>query len=176
MKRLFVLVFGFSLCAAGCASAEQSPNQLSTGASTAAETSPAAADVTHAASELSRELAGDARLSSVEVRNGQEILIHWDGPIDSKLRALLDRFPGVHVSVQTTSCSPGKLREYGSRLLASDPAVKVFSIAPDGSTLQLTLDPSLEGSADVASLEHTYSEAAGCPVKVGFGEVVPADR
>jgi hypothetical protein len=86
----------------------------------------------------------------------------------------MDRFPGVQISVQPSSCSPGKLREYGSELLTTDPAVNIVEVAPDGSHLRVTLDESLKAKSDVASLERKYSDAVGCPVKVEFGGVMPA--
>jgi hypothetical protein len=94
------------------------------------EASPADGAIAHAASTLSRDLAGDARFASVEVVEGNRVIVHWYGPVDSKLRDLLAQFPNVDESVRET--------------------------------------------ADVASLERKYSEAVGCPVKVQFGDIVPA--
>ena len=129
--------------------------------------------VAYAASELSGALANDERFASVEVLGGDRIVVHWDGPVDSKLQNLLDRFPGLNISVQTTFCSPGKLRDFGRELMASDPAVTIVSVSPDGSKLRITVDESLKSTLDVASLERKYSEAVGCPVEVEFGGVVP---
>jgi hypothetical protein len=123
---------------------------------------------------LSRALADDDRLASVEVLRGKEIVVHWDGPVDSMLQDLLDRFPGLGISVEPTLCSPGKLREYGRRLLTSDPAVKGISVSPDGSTLRVTLDESVKATSDVGDLERKYTEAGGCTVRVEFGTVIPA--
>lgn len=129
--------------------------------------------VAYGASELSRALANDERFASVEVLRGDRIVVHWDGPVDWKLQDLLDRFPGLNISVQTTSCSPGKLRDFGRELMASDPAINIVSVSPDGSKLRITVDESLKSTLDVASLERKYSEAVGCPVEVEFGGVVP---
>ncbi|MBT2515026.1 hypothetical protein, partial [Arthrobacter sp. ISL-30] len=137
------------------------------------EATPADATMAYAASELSRALANDERLASVEVREGNHIIVHWDGPADSKLQDLLNRFPGLNISVHPTSCSPGKLREYGRKLLVSDSAVNIVSVAPDGSSLRITLDESLRTTSDVESLERKYSEAVGCLVKVEFEDVTP---
>lgn len=130
--------------------------------------------VAYAASELSGALANDERFASVEVLGGDRIVVHWDGLVDSKLQDLLGRFPGLNISVQTTSCSPGKLRDFGSELMASEPAVNIISVSPDGSKLRITMDESLKSTLDVVSLERKYSEAVGwCPVEVEFGGVVP---
>ncbi|WP_307276010.1 hypothetical protein [Arthrobacter sp. W4I7] len=40
--------------------------------------------------------------------------------------------------------------------------------------MALTLDESIAVTADVAGLERKYSAAAGCPVKVQFGDIAPA--
>jgi hypothetical protein len=106
---------------------------------------------------------------------GNRVVVHWHGPVDSKLRDLLARFPNVDVSVRSATCPPGKLRDFASELLASDPAVNITSVSPDGSHLTLTLDESVREMADVAGLERKYSEAAGCPVKVQFGDIAPAN-
>lgn len=89
----------------------------------------------------------------------------------AKLQDLLARFPNVDISVQTAACSPGQLIDFASELLASDPAVNITSVSPDGSHLTPTLDESVRGASDVASLERKYSKAAGCQVKVEFGGV-----
>jgi hypothetical protein len=106
---------------------------------------------------------------------GNRIIVRWHGPVDSKLLDLLARFPNVDVSVESATCSPGKLRDFASELLASDPAVNITSVSPDGSHLTLTLDESVRATSDVAGLEREYSEAAGCPVRVEFGGVAPID-
>ena len=138
------------------------------------EASPADGAIAHADSTLSRELAGDAGFAAVEVVEGNRVIVRWHGPVDSKLRDLLAQFPNVDVSVEAATCSPGKLRDFASELLASDPGVNIASVSPDGSHLTLTLDESVRETADVASLERRYSEAVGCPVKVQFGDIVPA--
>lgn len=188
MKRLSVVLVGLGPCTNSCTgvrplvpgggAAQAPPGESAQGAppsgSPVLSEGPAAdGDVAYAASELSRVLAGDNRFASVEVLKGKEIVVHWDGPVDSKLRDLLSRFPGLQISVEKTHCSPGRLREYGRDLLASDPAVNIVSVAPDGSALRLTLDESVKATSDVAGLERKYSEAVGCPVKVEFGNVVP---
>ena len=95
--------------------------------------------------------------------------------MDSKLRDLLARFPNVDISVEPAACSPGKLGDFASELLASDPAVNITSVSPDGSHLTLTLDESVRATSDIADLERKYSEAVGCPVKVEFGDIAPAN-
>ncbi|WP_306921923.1 hypothetical protein [Arthrobacter globiformis] len=105
---------------------------------------------------------------------GNRIIVHWHGPVDSKLRDLLVRFPNIDVSVEPTTCSPEKLNDFASELLASDPTVNIASVSPDASYLTLTLDESVKTTADVAGLERKYSEAVGCPVKVQFGDIAPA--
>lgn len=122
---------------------------------------------------MSRELTGDDRFASVEVLEGNRLVVHWHGPVDSKLRDLLNRFPGLQISVEKTLCSPGRLSDNGSELLASDPAVNIVSVSPDGSSLRLTLDESVKATSDVGSLERKYSEAVGCPVRVEFGDIAP---
>ncbi|WP_461163198.1 hypothetical protein [Arthrobacter sp. R4-81] len=102
------------------------------------------------------------------------ILVYWHGPVDSKLRDLISQFPNVDVAVISAPCSPGKLNDFASELLASDPAVNITSVSPDGSQLTITLDESAKGVSDVAGLERKYSETVGCPVKVEFGGVTPA--
>jgi hypothetical protein len=174
MKRLCVVLIGLSLCATSCAGEQPVPGSESPASVVTTEARAVGGDVAYAASELSRELAGDARFASVEVLKGKDVVVHWEGPVDSKLRDLITRFPEVPITVETARCSPGKLREYGSHLLATDPTVNIFSVSPDGSALQLTIDESVQGSPDVASLERGYSEAAGCPVTVQFGGVTPA--
>ncbi|MDQ0692530.1 hypothetical protein QF047_003490 [Arthrobacter sp. W4I7] len=91
--------------------------------------------------------------------------------MQSDLRA---RFPNVNISVESATCSPGRLREFGSELQASDPAVNITAVSPDGSHLALTLDESIGATADIAALERKYSAAAGCPVKVQLGDIAPA--
>lgn len=181
MKRLCVVLVGLGHFAAACAG--EGPSDQADGAthasppmsnSSGSPEAPAAdGTIAYAASELSRALANDERFASVEVLEGDHILVHWDGPVDSKLQDLLNRFPGLDISVQTTFCSPGKLRDYGRELLASDPAVNIVSVSPDGSSLRITVDESLKTTSDVTSLERKYSEAVGCPVKVEFGDIVP---
>ena len=153
---------------------EATPGPPPSGFSISPEASPADGAISHAASELSRELTGDDRFASVEVLEGNRIVVHWHGPVDSKLRDLLNRFPGLQISVEKTLCSPGRLSDYGSELLASDPAVNIVSVSPDGSSLRLTLDESVKATSDVGSLERKYSEAVGCPVKVEFGDIAPS--
>ncbi|MHA7224136.1 hypothetical protein ACX80S_17775 [Arthrobacter sp. RHLT1-20] len=114
-------------------------------------------------------------MASVEVLEGSRIVVHWHGLVDSKLRDLMARFPNIDITVEAALCSPGKLGDYGSELLASDPAVNIVAVSPDGSHLRLTLDELVEANADVAGLERKYSEAVGYPVKVEFGDVAPAD-
>jgi hypothetical protein len=109
------------------------------------------------------------------VLEGNRIVVHWHGPVDSKLRDLLARFPNVDVSVESAACSPGKLSDFASELMASDPAVNITSVSPDGSHLTITLDESVRATTDVADLERKYSKAAGCLVKVEFGGVAPLD-
>jgi hypothetical protein len=181
MKRLSVVLFGLGLLATSCAGVGPSPRESSQGlsptSSSANPEGPAAdGDVAYAASELSRTLSGDDRFASVEVLEGKVIVVHWDGPVDSKLRDAISRFPSLQISVKTTFCSPGKLSDYGSKLLATDPAVNIVSVAPDGSSLHLTVDESVKATSDIASLERKYSEALGCPVKVKFGDVAPIGR
>jgi hypothetical protein len=154
--------------------AQSAPRRLPPSSSSSPESPPADGRISYAASELSRALADDDRLASVEVLRGKEIVVHWDGPVDSMLQDLLDRFPGLGISVEPTLCSPGKLREYGRRLLTSDPAVKGISVSPDGSTLRVTLDESVKATSDVGDLERKYTEAGGCTVRVEFGTVIPA--
>jgi hypothetical protein len=154
--------------------ARSAQRKLPPSSSSSPESPPADERISYAASELSRALADDDRLASVEVLRGKEIVVHWDGPVDSMLQDLLDRFPGLGISVEPTSCSPGKLREYGRRLLTSDPAVKGISVSPDGSTLRLTLDESVKATSDAGDLERKYTEAGGCTVRVEFGTVIPA--
>jgi hypothetical protein len=48
---------------------------------------------------------------------------------------LLAAFPNAGVSVESATCSPGKLRDLASELLVSDPAVNITSVSPDGSYL-----------------------------------------
>jgi hypothetical protein len=168
MKRLCVIVIGLSYCVTSCAEGEPQRGTPSSSSEALTERPASDKDVAYAASELSRALAGDARLASVEVLKERSIVVHWEGPVDSKLQDLIGRFPGVQIAIETTHCSPGKLREYGSHLLATDPAVKVVSVAPDGSGLQLTLDRAALAPSDHASLERKYSEAAGCPVTSDF--------
>ncbi|AOT04450.1 hypothetical protein ASPU41_15135 [Arthrobacter sp. U41] len=105
--------------------------------------------------------------------NGNRIIVHWHGPVGAKLRDLLARFPSVDISVQPADCSPEQLSDFASELLASDPAVNITSVSPDGSHLTLTLDESVRAASDVAGLERKYSQAAGCPVKVEFGGIAP---
>jgi hypothetical protein len=189
MKRLIVVLIGLGLVVTSCAgvgpsgrgesvppssppeSAQVPPPSAPSGS---LEASPADGTIAYAASELSRALANDDRFASVEVLNGSEIVVHWDGPVDSKLRNLLDRFPQLQISVETTHCSPGKLSEYAGELVTTDPLVNIAAPAPDGSSLLLTLDESAKATADIASLERRYSEAIGCPVHVKFGDIEPA--
>ncbi|MDQ0676672.1 hypothetical protein QFZ30_000054 [Arthrobacter pascens] len=188
MRRLSIALMSLGLFATSCAgagpeipgdgAARPSPRLTTqelppSSSSVGPEASPADITISHAASELSRELAGDDRLASVEVLEGKRIVVHWHGPVDSRLRDLLDRFSKIQISVQTSSCSPGQLREYGSELLTTDPAVNIVAVAPDGSHLRVTLDESLKAISDVTSLERKYSDAVGCPVKVEFGGVMP---
>lgn len=179
MRCLSVVLMSLGLFATSCAAvgpapgggaAQPSPREATpgpppSGFSISPEAAPADGAISHAASELSRELTGDDRFASVEVLEGNRIVVHWHGPVDSKLRDLLNRFPGLQISVEKTLCSPGRLSDYGSELLASDPAVNIVSVAPDGSSLRLTLDESVKATSDVAALERKYSEAVGCPVK-----------
>lgn len=188
VRCLTVVLLGLSLFATSCAGmgpeapgAEGGPAltreanpALPTGPPVSPEALPTGGGIAHAASTLSRELAGDPRFASVEVTGGNRILVHWHGPVDSKLRDLISQFPNVDVEVISAPCSPGKLNDFASELLASDPAVNITSVSPDGSHLTLTLDESAKGASDVADLERMYSEAAGCPVKVEFGGVTPA--
>jgi hypothetical protein len=109
------------------------------------------------------------------VLEGNRIIVHWHGPVDSKLRNLLARFPNIVISVQPAACSPGKLSDFARELMASDPTVNIASVSPDGSHLTLTLDESVRATTDVADLERKYSEAVGCPVRVEFGGVTPID-
>lgn len=139
------------------------------------EAAPADGAIAHAASTLSRELTGDDQFASVEVIEGNRIIVHWHGPVGKKLRDLLARFPSVDISVQPATCSPEKLRDFASKLLASDPTVNIASVSPDGSHLTLTLDESVRATSGVAGLERKYSEAVGCPVKVQFGDIAPAN-
>lgn len=165
-RYLTVVLLGFSLFATSCATAgpagqggeaahpptrEPTPPTNSPGSP---EASPADGAIAHAANSLSRELAGDARLASVEVREGNRIIVHWHGPVASKLRDLLARFPNIGVSVEPATCSPEKLNDFASELLASasDAAVNIASVSPDGSYLTLTLDESVKATADVAGL------------------------
>ena len=181
MRCLGVVLISFGLFATSCAdagsAARPSPREAMPGPPSSLPVSPeaSAADgtISHAASELSRELEGDDRFASVEVLEGNRIVVHWHGPVEPNLRELLNRFPGLDISVKTTFCSPGKLRDYGRELLASDPAVNITSLSPDGSHLRITVDESLENTSDVASLERKYSEAVACPVKVEFGDITP---
>jgi hypothetical protein len=147
----------------------ENPQSLGVG-----EGSPANEQVSHAASELSGALQEDDRLASVEVISGQKIVVHWDGAVDSRLRSLLARFPDVEIAVEATTCSPGEVRAKGEELFKSDPAIKAFALTPDGSSVELLLDPSLQSKSDIESLERTYAELLGCPVKVEFGTVTPA--
>lgn len=185
-RHLTVVLLGFSLVATSCATAgpagqgaeaahpPTSEPAPPTNPPASPEASPADGAIAHAASTLSRELAGDARLASVEVTEGNRIIVHWHGPVDSKLRDLLARFPNIAVSVEPATCSPEKLSDFASELLASDPAVNIASVSPDGSYLTLTLDESVKATADVADLERKYSHEVGCPVKVQFGDIAPA--
>lgn len=190
IRRLTVVLLSLSLFATSCAemgqagpggeaaqppSQEPTPTQPPTGSLVGPEAAPADGTSSHAASTLSRELAGDAQLASVEMIEGNRIIVHWHGQRSAKLRDLLARFPNVDISVQSAVCSPGKLSDFASELLASDPAVNITSVSPDGSHLTLTLDESVRAISDVASLERKYSKAAGCPVKVQFGGVAPLD-
>jgi hypothetical protein len=152
---------------------EPTPIQPPTGSLVSPEAAPADGTISHAASTLSGELAGDAEFASVEVIEGNRIIVHWHGPVGAKLQDLLARFPNVDISVQTAACSPGQLADFASELLASDPAVNITAVSPDGSHLTLTLDESVRAASDVAGLERKYSKAAGCPVKVEFGGVAP---
>lgn len=147
----------------------EDPHSLRSG-----EGSPANEQVSHAASELSGALQDDDRLASVEVIDGKKIIVHWDGPADSRLLSLLRRFPDVEITVESTACSPREVRAKGEELFTSDPAIKVFALTPDGSSVELLLDPSLESKSDINSMEHAYSELLGCPVKVASGTVTPA--
>lgn len=182
-----VVVLGATSCAA-VGSAPPSPRPETPGSSGVQELpspedphslqpgegSPANEQVSHAASELSGALQDDDRLASVEVIGGKKIVVHWDGPVDSRLQSLLGRFPDVEIAVETTACSPGEVRAKGEELFRSDPAIKAFALTPDGSSVELLLDPSLESKGDTDSLERTYTEALGCPVRVEFGTVTPA--
>lgn len=138
------------------------------------EGSPAIEQVSHAASELSGALQYDDRLASVEVIGGKKIVVHWDGAVDSRLQSLLGRFPDVEILVEATACPPGDVRPKGEELFRSDPAIRAFALAPDGSSVELLLDPSLESKSNINSLERAYAEVLGCPVKVEFGTVTPA--
>lgn len=188
VRCLTVVLLGLSLFATSCAglgpegpggeggpspTREANPT-LPPGPPVSPEASPAGEGIAHAASTLSGELAGDPRFASVEVTGGSRLLVHWYGPVDSKLRDLISQFPNVDVEVISAPCSPGKLNAFARELLASDPAVNITSVSPDGSQLTVTLHESAKGASDVAGLERKYSEAAGCPVKVEFGGVVPA--
>ncbi|MBT2550106.1 hypothetical protein [Arthrobacter sp. ISL-65] len=53
--------------------------------------------------------------------------------------------------------------------------MNITSVSPDGSHLTLTLDESVRATSDVADLERKYSETVGCPVKVEFGDIAPAN-
>jgi hypothetical protein len=185
-RRITVVLLGFSLFATSCApigpvapggEAVHAPTREPmppANSPVSPEASLADGAIAHAASTLSRDLAGDARFASVEVVEGNRVIVHWYGPVNSKLRDLLAQFPNVDVSVESATCSLGRLRDFASELLASDPAVNIASISPDGSHLTLTLDESVRETADVPSLERKYSEAVDCPVKVQFGDIVPA--
>lgn len=190
IRRLTVVLLGLSLFATSCAgmgqagpggeaaqppSQEPTPTQPPTDSLVSPEAAPADGAISHAASTLSGELAGDAQLASVEVIEGNRIIVHWHGQVSAKLRDLLARFPSVDISVQPAACSPGKLSDFASELWASDPAVNITSVSPDGSHLTITLDESVKATADIPSLERKYSKAAGCPVKVEFGGVAPLD-
>lgn len=190
IRRLAVVLLGLSLFATSCAgmgqpgqggeaaqppSQEPTPTQPPTGSLISPEAAPADGTSSHAASTLSGELAGDAQFASVEMIEGNRIIVHWHGQVSAKLRDLLARFPNVDISVQPTACSPGKLSDFANELRASDPAVNITSVSPDGSHLTITLDESVKATSDVASLERKYSKAAGCPVKVEFGGVAPID-
>ena len=177
MKRLHVMAFVLVLLTAACAlegsSARNSEPALGTsGSSPGPSEGPAAPGaVAFAASELARALADDARFASAEVLEGDRVVVHWEGPVDSKLQDLLSRFHNVDISVNSASCSPGKLREYARRLLAEDPAVNIVSTSPDGSGLQITLEESLRTRSDISSLKRKYFEGSGCPVRLQFGDV-----
>lgn len=188
IRRLTVVLLGLSLFATSCAGTEPggpggeaaqppahqpTPMQPPAGSLVSPEAAPADGATSHTASTLSRELAGDAQFASVEVIEGNRIIVHWHGPVGTKLRDLLAQFPKADISVQPTACSPGKLNQFASELLAADPAVNITSVSPDASHLTLTLDELFEATSDVASLERKYSEAAGCPVEVEFGDVAP---
>jgi hypothetical protein len=190
IRRLAVAVLGLSLFATSCAgmgqtgpggkaaqppTREPTQTQPPTGSLGSPEAAPADGTISHAASTLSGKLSGDAQLASVEVIEGNRIIVHWHGTVSATLRDLLARFPNVDISVQSAACSPGKLSDFASELWATDPAVNITSVSPDGSYLTITLDESVKATSDVPSLERKYSKAAGCPVKVEFGGVAPAD-
>ncbi|WP_323959360.1 hypothetical protein GC088_12605 [Arthrobacter sp. JZ12] len=135
---------------------------------------PADEQVSLAASELSGALQEDERLASVEVVDGTKVVIHWDGPVDAQLQSILARFPDVQIAVERTTCSPGSVRAKGEELMKSDPAINGFALAPDGSSVELLLDRSLESDNEINSLERSYAKTLGCPVKIQFGEITPA--
>jgi hypothetical protein len=181
-RTLTVFLLGFALFATSCAaagsvgaSASASTEPIPTADSpVTAEAAPADGAIALTASTLSQELAGDSRFASVEVKEGNLIIVHWHGPADAMQRDLRARFPDVNISVKSATCSPGRLRDFAGELQASDPAVNITSVSPDGSHLALTLDESIAATADIAGLERKYSAAAGCPVKVQFGDIAPA--
>ncbi|MCU1634319.1 MAG: hypothetical protein JWM61_2971 [Micrococcaceae bacterium] len=77
----------------------------------------------------------------------------------------------------STSSGPkasGHVREFGEGLLQTDPNVRAFSLEPDGSSANVILDESLRAISEVSDLEHRYSEAADCPIRVSFGSIQPA--
>lgn len=128
IRRLKVVLLSLPLFATSCAGTgppthEWAQSQPPTGSLVSPEAAPADGAIAHAASTLSRELAGDAEFASVEVINGNRIIVHWHGPVGAKLRDLLARFPSVDISVQPADCSPGQLSDFASELLASDPVV-----------------------------------------------------
>lgn len=171
-----LLIIGGGLTLSSC-SADSSPRDQvpqPDHPSEGREASPADGDVAYAASELSKQLSDNDRLASIEVRGDEVIVIHWHGPSNRSLEHLIGQFPHVQIVVESTPCSPSRLEEQGRTLLATDPLVNIVGVAPDGSRLRVTLDPSAGVTSSTASLERKYSQLVGCPVEIEFGGVSPA--
>jgi hypothetical protein len=124
-----------------------------------------------AAGEITNELHGKEEFVSVEVIDGQKILVRCFGEPTAKMQDVIDRFPQVDITVVQVDCSPGRVREFGIGLFQTDPSVRSVSLTPDGSSVNVMLDESRRETSDVSDLERRYSEAVSCPVRVSFGSI-----
>ncbi|RJT79154.1 hypothetical protein D6T63_11070 [Arthrobacter cheniae] len=150
------------------------PPSLTTDSPLESRASVAEGDVSTAASEITGELQSEEQFASVEVIDRQKIRVRWFGEPTPQMQDVLDKFPQLDITVDQVSCSPGHVREFGEGLLQTDPNVRAFSLEPDGSSANVILDESLRAISEVSDLEHRYSEAADCPIRVSFGSTQPA--